>query len=690
MAVSFVGASVYDGAVGGSSGTIAWPAGTVAGCSATITLFGYNVSALSFAGTGWTNDVPYVFGNATSSSSWGVWSKLSLTSGDIASPPTFSGCSLGGYIVEVESGATGYNFIGVTNAATGAISLAGFTENANSSRITTVTVNNTTTNPTGAPTGFATEVLTPTSFYTGAAAGVASSGYTSGTTITWPATGGAGSAALYEWLTTASSVALTGASLVRSTGQSVSSVAAGLATRGKVLIMGRAPLVARASLVGRGLLMIKCRTGLGASLLIPARAMSSSVNRASLSANVTFTGRNLSISTLKASMTRAASLTGRALTTIGTLAKPSALAPMFATGRTALSGRGIVSAAVEVTTHGIVITTNRGIFHGAVNLSAISRIMTANRGTGVAAADLSAIGRGISTGKGTLATVAGLLATGVGISISSGKAVLNASASLIGREFSKTTLQTNPSALVKLSTTGRSISISRTGLIARASLSSVSRVVSNGQSFFSRSIMLTATGRTLASGRATVIAAVGLSGQVFSTIRSFARLIIAPILDPTRRFVILLSYVSEVLSLRPLQYALSLTSIGYCLLAQRVQGMPFFGQFPSVAPNQKQTISLDFGNFLPSGVTLTGTPTLNWIVKFGSDPTPTSHVTAGPIVGTISPTVGGSGIADTAILFQILGLLPGVTYIVEILCNRSDGDIAEGSAVLSCVSPGSS
>jgi hypothetical protein len=117
------------------------------------------------------------------------------------------------------------------------------------------------------------------------------------------------------------------------------------------------------------------------------------------------------------------------------------------------------------------------------------------------------------------------------------------------------------------------------------------------------------------------------------------------------------------------------------------EGMPFIGELPFVAPDQVQTIALDFGRFLPAGVMLTGLPELNVSVKSGTDSSPASRISAGPTIGTAAQAIGGTGRAQTAVLFQVAGCVAGATYIVEAVCPRSDGDTAEGYVYLHCVQP---
>lgn len=148
-----------------------------------------------------------------------------------------------------------------------------------------------------------------------------------------------------------------------------------------------------------------------------------------------------------------------------------------------------------------------------------------------------------------------------------------------------------------------------------------------------------------------------------------------PVLDPTRRF-------TEVL--RRIQYAIVAPRWRYTLIAQEFYGMPFFGALPAVDQNQKQTLTFDFGRFLPPGVTLSGTPSLTLAVANGPDPSPASRITAGPILGTAPQNIGGTGLASCAILVQVATCVPGTQYLASFFASRTDGDVASGSSTFWC------
>lgn len=115
--------------------------------------------------------------------------------------------------------------------------------------------------------------------------------------------------------------------------------------------------------------------------------------------------------------------------------------------------------------------------------------------------------------------------------------------------------------------------------------------------------------------------------------------------------------------------------------------MPAINAMPDVALEQKQTLGIDFGNFLPEGVTLTGAPTAVLTAVGGEDADPASRITGGPTIATIATAVGGTGLTDTGILVQVYLCTEGVKYILEVYCDRSDGDIAEASTHFVCKAP---
>lgn len=97
----------------------------------------------------------------------------------------------------------------------------------------------------------------------------------------------------------------------------------------------------------------------------------------------------------------------------------------------------------------------------------------------------------------------------------------------------------------------------------------------------------------------------------------------------------------------------------------------YLEDFPNLqSGTQRQTLYADFGNFLPQGVTLVGTPTCVVSVVIGVDAAPQSRVLAGPTVGT---AVQGSNVANAAIRMQFRGL-QGVRYLLTWGCDRSDDD----------------
>lgn len=148
------------------------------------------------------------------------------------------------------------------------------------------------------------------------------------------------------------------------------------------------------------------------------------------------------------------------------------------------------------------------------------------------------------------------------------------------------------------------------------------------------------------------------------------------VLLPTQRYLLLPTW----------SYVASVQRTIYVLIFPPTSGgpLPPLQTLPPVGLNQVQTLTIDFGRFLPSGVTLTGTPTVVLTAIFGVDTTPQARVTGGPIVGTAPTSSGGTGIANVAIFFQVSTCVPGVEYVADIYCSRSDGDVVEASTRFQC------
>ncbi len=138
-------------------------------------------------------------------------------------------------------------------------------------------------------------------------------------------------------------------------------------------------------------------------------------------------------------------------------------------------------------------------------------------------------------------------------------------------------------------------------------------------------------------------------------------------------------------------FVFNLATMQYNRLIAKGIPLPQVIYLPSVGPNQVQTIGVDFGNFLPAGVVLNGTApstlsvTLSALI--GTDASPQSRIASGPTIGTISQANGGSGLANTAVLFQVSGCLPNVQYQADVVSHRSDGDTVEAYVRFNCSAP---
>jgi hypothetical protein len=102
--------------------------------------------------------------------------------------------------------------------------------------------------------------------------------------------------------------------------------------------------------------------------------------------------------------------------------------------------------------------------------------------------------------------------------------------------------------------------------------------------------------------------------------------------------------------------------------------MPALKNPPPIDAGRKQTITLDFGDFLPAGVTLAGTPAVGGSMVSGPDVNPASRITSGPTIGPAPSAEDVSGAASAAILVQLQPMAAANNeYLVWGYCARSDG-----------------
>lgn len=108
---------------------------------------------------------------------------------------------------------------------------------------------------------------------------------------------------------------------------------------------------------------------------------------------------------------------------------------------------------------------------------------------------------------------------------------------------------------------------------------------------------------------------------------------------------------------------------------------PYANDLQDILLGAKQTVAFDFGRSLPSGVALTGTPTLTISVSElppgVTAPSLDAEFNGAAQIGTVSVALGGSGVTNAAVLRQMLPTVgAGIQYLLVARCARDDGDIA--------------
>jgi hypothetical protein len=108
--------------------------------------------------------------------------------------------------------------------------------------------------------------------------------------------------------------------------------------------------------------------------------------------------------------------------------------------------------------------------------------------------------------------------------------------------------------------------------------------------------------------------------------------------------------------------------------------VPPFGpaapNFTDLGTNEKKTVAWRFAaansSYLPSGVTLTGTPAITVTDAAGIDSN-ASNI----LIGSPSITTYGSDPASTVVLQQVGHGVDGADYLFDVVVGQSDGDTAE-------------
>lgn len=108
-----------------------------------------------------------------------------------------------------------------------------------------------------------------------------------------------------------------------------------------------------------------------------------------------------------------------------------------------------------------------------------------------------------------------------------------------------------------------------------------------------------------------------------------------------------------------------------------------------IAPEQIEPIPFDVGDYLPPGVTLTGTPTITcwqsgaW--KTGAiDASAAARLVGSATIVTVAKPDGSGRTSCAATRNFSLGV-DGVTYTMKMVCARTDGGTAELHVNMRCV-----
>lgn len=399
--------------------------------------------------------------------------------------------------------------------------------------------------------------------------------------------------------------------------------------------------------------------------------------------------------------------------TTAALAGQAQSAPQFkgsSSGTAAVQGRGKTQSSTKATIGGAAALAfaaksnqpAKALISGAAGLAGALRGRA--RAAGALSAATALAGRAAALARGTLSSALTHALTAFGISAFPGRAGAAGTAGLVGKASTRFWGSLAPSTTRALIAVLRSAAILRGTASGSASLFGRARTASRLTATLR--VMLFLSGSVHAKSNITgpIKGVAGLSGNILTLtkgsgsrqgivslggiIRAAAgargkigQLIVN--LVPIPRYIAELFY--------PPSYTThwALQDLSYTTNTD-MSNMPQASPLPPIdALRQAQTISLDFGSggYLPDGVTLIGTPTVEISVLVGEDPSPQDRITAGPVIG-VAPKPYGSGRANCTVLLQLSGApSTAVRYLLECECAVSNGDTATMDAELPVRTP---
>jgi hypothetical protein len=403
--------------------------------------------------------------------------------------------------------------------------------------------------------------------------------------------------------------------------------------------------------------------GGGGPTIISVSALGAAIaaGRALPAANSNVFARGTATAALRAAASSSAQIQARAAALAA--ARPSVdVTTSIAARSSALNaGRTSAGAAASIAARSAALVAAQSALGGLTTVTARILAMAAGRVTTSTSASILASGRTAAISMGRMAMGGAVNVAGRLAGIVSGRAAQGGQASILARTISLSTDRAAITAETSVSIRSNAMNRGQGAMIGATEVSARALNISTG-----RGILSGITSVISISARAAAIVAGWAGIKIFSLVadKPYARL--AP------------SWFYTALS----------PAFLYTATVRGGQNLPKLRDLPAVAPSQVQTCALDFGFVpLPPGVILTGTPVLTLSVKIGTDTIPQSRITNGPFIGTQPVVLGGSGITNNAIIFQIGNCQPWVTYIIEGKCSLTDGDMIEGWCYFQCVPP---
>jgi hypothetical protein len=373
-------------------------------------------------------------------------------------------------------------------------------------------------------------------------------------------------------------------------------------------------------------------------------------------------------------------LSGRSLGMAAGRASPAGSTALVGRGSTAARGVAPTSGAAALSAASKVATTVRGAVAGKAFLAARAGAIATGLASASGKTALSANLQAAATSRAVIAAISSLVAlSGHGVAVAVSRAVLTGAASLSGRSTASARGQATVTSAALLKARAMAISAARAAASTVAALSGKAGASARGAAMASGRVALAArisalsTGRAASSAVAALVALAGRSGAAATAraaLAGTAALAGRAASSATARLVFFLG------NLIPNPRFIVVLP-GRRFASQLGLPMPQGPDFSVMDVGETITGALDFAKWLPSGVTITSIVSVAATNSYPGGGSSYLTLSGAARIGTAPIAVGGSGVANAAVLQRWQGVAPGVARIAATI-TTSDGQTLIG------------